>query len=202
MRKDFIFGKFFIPLQPLNLFTGSMEDNLTVPINGLSQGRKEFRWRVGKTFFDHFENSEILAADLDVEVSAEKSGHFIGIDCDVTGDVTVACDKCLEDLRLPVETGFRLSVKFGQEPADSSDAAEGEREIVWLPESDADLDLGQIVYDYVCLSLPVQRVHPEGECNPEAMRYLSSEDEQSGDSQCRDASLPFASLKDLIDKVK
>ena len=42
----------------------------------------------------------------------------------------------------------------------------------------------------------------EGECNPEAMRYLSSEDEQSGDSQCRDASLPFASLKDLIDKVK
>ena len=97
-----------------------MEDNLTVPINGLSQGRKEFRWRVGKTFFDHFENSEILAADLDVEVSAEKSGHFIGIDCDATGDVTVACDRCLEDLRLPVETGFRLSVKFGQEPADSS----------------------------------------------------------------------------------
>ncbi|HBH08321.1 MAG TPA: DNA-binding protein [Rikenellaceae bacterium] len=179
-----------------------MDGFLTVPINGLAQGRTDFRWRVGKTFFEHFENSEILAADLDIEVSAEKSGHFIGIDCDVCGDVTVACDRCLEELRLPVGTGFRLSVKFGQEPADSSDAEEGEREIVWLPESDADLDLGQIVYDYVCLSLPVQRVHPEGECNPDAVKFLSSEDEQRGDSRGKDASLPFASLKDLIDKVK
>lgn len=179
-----------------------MEENFIVPINGLTQGRTEFRWRVGKEFFERFENSEILAADLDIEVFAEKSGHFIGIDCDVTGDVIVACDRCLEELRLPVETGFRLSVKFGQEPADSNDAEEGEREIVWLPESDADFDLGQTVYDYVCLSLPVQRVHPEGECNPEVVKYLSSEDGQENDSQGKDASLPFASLKDLMDKVK
>lgn len=179
-----------------------MKDDFIVPINGLTQGRTEFRWRVGKKFFEHFENSEILAADLFVEVFAEKSGHFIGIDCDVDGEVTVACDRCLEDLRLPVETGFSLSVKFGQEPADSSDAAEGEREIVWLPESDADLDLGQIVYDYVCLSLPVQRVHPDGECNPEALRFLSSEDDQRDNAPGEDSSLPFASLKDLIDKVK
>ena len=89
-----------------------------------------------------------------------------------------------------------------QEPADSSDAAEGEREIVWLPESDVDLDLGQIVYDYVCLSLPVQRVHPDGECNPEAVRFLSSEDDQGDIAPGEDSSLPFASLKDLIDKVK
>ena len=141
-------------------------------------------------------------ADLDIEVFAEKSGRFVGIDCDVVGDVIVVCDRCLEELRLPVETRFRLSVKFGQEPAESSDAEEGEREIVWLPESDADLDLGQIVYDYVCLSLPVQRVHPEGECNPEAVKYLSSEDEQGNDFRGKDASLPFASLKDLMDKVK
>lgn len=179
-----------------------MKDDFIVPINGLAQGRTEFRWRAGKKFFERFENSEILAADLDVEVFAEKSGHFIGVDCDVTGDVTVSCDRCLEDLRIPVETGFSLSVKFGQEQADSSDAAEGEREIVWLPESDADLDLGQIVYDYVCLSLPVQRVHPEGECNPEAVKYLSSEDDQGDETRDQETSLPFAALKDLIDNVK
>lgn len=179
-----------------------MKDDFIVPINGLAQGRTSFRWRVGREFFDHFENSEILAAELDVEAFAEKSGRFIGIDCDVYGEVTVACDRCLEDLRLPVETGFRLSVKFGLESADSSDGAESEREIVWLPESDADLDLGQIVYDYVCLSLPVQRVHPDGECNPEAVRYLSSDNDQGCESRANDASLPFASLKDLLDNVK
>ena len=179
-----------------------MKDDFIVPINGLAQGRTEFRWRVGKEFFESFENSEILDANLEVEAFAEKSGRFIGIDCEIEGDVTVACDRCLEELRLPVETGFRLSVKFGQEPADSSDAAEGEREIVWLPESDAEFDLAQAVYDYVCLSLPVQRVHPDGECDPVAVKYLSSEDDQERDSQGKDASMPFASLKDLLEKVK
>ena len=179
-----------------------MENIFIVPLNGLAQGQTEFRFRARKEFFERFENSEILDADLNVVVTAEKSGHFIGVDCDVDGVVTVECDRCLEELTLPVETGFRLSVKFGEEPAVSSDSAEGEREIVWLPESDADLDIGQIVYDYVCLSLPVQRVHPEGGCNPEAMKYLNSDHANEDDFQSKDSSLPFASLKDLMDKMK
>ncbi len=179
-----------------------MDENLMIPINGLPQGRTEFRRRVGKKFFEHFENSEILAADLEVDVSVEKSGHFIGVDCDVAGEVTVVCDRCLDDLRLPVGTGVSLSVKFGREPAEPSDADEEGREIVWLPESDADLDLGQIVYDYVCLSLPMQRVHPDGECDPEAVAYLSSEDDREAVPKCKDASLPFASLKDLMNEEK
>ena len=44
---------------------------------------------------------------------------------------------------------------------------------VHLPEDDADLDLSQIVYDYLCLALPPQRFHPDGECNPEVLKYLA-----------------------------
>ena len=36
--------------------------------------------------------------------------------------------------------------------------------------------MSQIVYDYICLSLPLQRVHEEGECNPEVMARLSGEE--------------------------
>ncbi len=179
-----------------------MEENFTVPINGLAQGRTEFRRRVGKTFFERFENSEILAADLDVEVSVEKSGRFIGVDCAIEGDVTVTCDRCLADLKMPVQTGFSLSVKFGSEPSDDTGVVENGREIVWLPESDADFDLSQIVYDYVCLSLPVQRVHPDGECDPATLKYLGSGEGESESPAPEAASLPFASLKELMDKVK
>lgn len=179
-----------------------MEESFIVPINGLAQGRTEFRRRVGKTFFERFENSEILAAELDVEVSVEKSGRFIGVDCDIVGDVTVTCDRCLGDLKMPVQTGFSLSVKFGSEPSDGNGSVENGREIVWLPESDADFDLSQIVYDYVCLSLPVQRVHPEGECDPETLKYLSSGDVMGESPAPEAASLPFASLKELMDKEK
>ena len=171
-----------------------MKDDFIVPLNGLAQGRTEFHQSVGKEFFERFENSEILAAGLDVEVVIEKSGRFIGVDCQIDGSVTVTCDRCLADLRLPVSTGFALSVKFGD--PDSSVEDEGEREIVFLPVTDTDLDLSQTVYDYICLSLPVQRVHEDGECDPETVRFLSSEDEE--ELVQKDSSTPFAGLGDLL----
>ena len=154
--------------------------------------------------FEYFENSEILDADLDVLVEVEKSGRFIGVDCVIEGNVTVTCDRCLEDLEIPVNTGFKQSVKFGDRPVSEedpdSDEMEGEREIVRIPLSETDLDLSQAVYDYICLSLPVQRVHEEGGCNPEVIRYLNSENVQEPEE--KDSSSPFAGLKDLLGKIE
>jgi len=173
-----------------------MNDDFIVPLNGLAQGRTEFRRSVGKEFFERFENSEILDAGLEVDIVVEKSGRFIGVDCGIDGDVTVTCDRCLADLVIPVQTGFSLSVKFGD--TDSDGDMEGDREVVVLPVTDTDLDLGQTVYDYICLSLPVQRVHEDGGCDPETLRYLGSEDEEELDK--KDTSTPFAGLRDLLEK--
>jgi uncharacterized metal-binding protein YceD (DUF177 family) len=176
-----------------------MKEDFIVPLNGLPQGHTSFRRRVGKEFFERFENSEILAAGLDVLVDIVKSGDFIGIDGAIDGDVTVVCDRCLDDLVIPTKTGFKLSIKFGPELADDS-AEENGREIIYLPESDGEYDLSQVVYDYICTSLPVQRVHPEGLCNPEVTKYLNSEEDNEYDDEGRkDVTKPFASLKSLLD---
>ena len=173
---------------------------LIIPLNGLAQGVTEFSWRIDKEFFVSFENTEIIGADLDVNVRAQKSGRYIGIDCDIDGDVTVPCDRCLEDLHLPVHTTALQSIKFGAEPA-GDNVQEGEREIVFLPDTDTDLDLSQTVYDYVCVALPLQRVHEEGECNPETVKYLKSEDEIDDDPKpsSEPVNSPFAALKGLLD---
>ena len=67
------------------------------------------------------------------------------------GEITVPCDRCLEPLELSVDTGFSLD---------------------FSPEGD-ELDFNQEVYDYICTALPMQRVHPEGECNQETTKFLS-----------------------------
>ena len=179
-----------------------MKPDFKVPLNGLAQGRTQFDWTAGKEFFANFENSEILDAGIDVGVIVEKSNRYIGVDCEIEGSVTVRCDRCFEDLSLPVSTGFLLSVKFSSEPSEEGLMQESEREIVCLSETDADLDLSQIVYDYVCLSLPLQRAHPEGECNPEALKYLNSESApEPGLQPSKDeGSMPFASLASLLEK--
>lgn len=176
-----------------------MENLFELPLNGMAAGKTEFCWHADKKFFESYGNTEILDADLSVEVTVEKSGRYIGVDCDLDGSVTTICDRCLEPLQLPVSETVLLSVKFGEEPAGESDWMEGDREIVYLDASDAVLDMAQIIYDYTCLALPMHRVHPDGECNPETVRYLGQQPEPSpadGDS----AQNPFSSLKDLFEK--
>ena len=125
----------------------------------------------------------------------EKSGRYLGVDCEIDGTVPVACDRCLEDLEMPVAADVLLSVKYGDEES-SEDHQEGEREIVFVPEGEAELDLSQIIYDYVCLSLPMQRHHDEGECNPDALKFLAGGDPVASEEV--DANSPFAALKGLI----
>lgn len=173
-----------------------MNDRFIIPLNGLTAGENKFFWQAGKEFFDSFENSEILDAQLDIETCVEKSGRYIGVDCGVSGKVVVECDRCLEDLEMPVELDIRLSVKFGD--ADSSDEVQdGDREVIFIPVENTELDMKQVVYDYVCLSLPLQRVHEDGECNPDAIKYLDGQ-EVTAISEETDKN-PFAALKGLFD---
>lgn len=122
-----------------------------VKLIGLAKGESRHEWHAGPEFFGNFENSEILDADLEAVVFIDNHGATVDVECELEGSVTVACDRCLEDLVIPVKTSFEES---------------------YVPETD-ELDLSQEVYDYVCISLPMQRVHEEGECNQETIKYLS-----------------------------
>lgn len=181
-----------------------MNEEFLIPLNGLSAGKLGFQWHVGKEFFVGFGDSDIVDADISVGVSVEKSGNYIGVDCSLDGTLTVPCDRCLEDLDIPVSEMVRLSVKFGDEPSDPSVAStvEDEREVVYLSAEEASMDMAQIIYDYSMLAIPLQRVHPEGECNPAALRYLitGTDLEESREAAPQDlGNNPFAALKGLFD---
>ena len=173
-----------------------MNDRFIIPLNGLTAGENKFFWHAGKEFFDSFDNSEILDAQLDIEVRVEKSGRYIGVDCYVSGKVVVECDRCLEELEIPVDLEVLLSVKFGESES-SDENQDGEREVIFLPVDNTELDMEQVVYDYVCLSLPLQKVHEDGGCNPDAIKYLDGP-EVTEISEDADKN-PFAALKGLFD---
>lgn len=172
-----------------------MNDNFIIPLNGLTAGEKAFSWKAGKEFFESFENSEIIDAELVANAVIKKSGSYLGVDCSVEGSVTVECDRCLEDLDMPIDTTIMLSVKYGEEET-PEEHQEGEREVIFIPQDDAELDLSQVIYDYVCLSLPMQRHHEEGECNPAAAKYLAGEALQV--SEENNENNPFAALKGMF----
>ena len=172
------------------------DEKLLIGLDGLKAGRNHFEWHADGKFFGGFENSEILDADIDVGAEVEKTGASILVDNRVRGTVTVVCDRCLADLRLPVDTGFRLKVCFGE--GESPVEEDGDREVIVVEDREAGIDLGQVIYDYVCTSLPLVRVHPDGECDPEVVKYLGGgKPETPAEPESEN---PFASLKTLLEK--
>ena len=122
-----------------------------VKLHGLGPALTEFDRRIGREFFESFGNPDVLDADFDACSDVYLRGDTVHIDCSIMGEITVPCDRCLEPLELSVDTGFSLD---------------------FSPEGD-ELDFNQEVYDYICTALPMQRVHPEGECNQETTKFLS-----------------------------
>ena len=121
-----------------------------VNLVGLATGKTQLERHADREFFESFGNSEILDADLEVAVMLNNHGLTVDAECEISGTVTVTCDRCLDDLVIPVETSF---------------------EETYTPDG-TELDLSQDVYDFVCTALPLQRVHPEGECNEETTKFL------------------------------
>ncbi|MBR3405829.1 MAG: hypothetical protein IKG92_02880 [Bacteroidales bacterium] len=151
---------------------------IVIPLNGWAAGERKFHSHADLEFFQTFDNTEILDADVDVEIRVVKKERKVEAELHLSGTVTVPCDRCLEPLAVPVEAN----------PSE-----------VLKPESLAeDWDLSQAVYDYICLSLPLQRVHPEGECNPDTVRFLS-QGERTDEEAEAEANSPFAALKGLFE---
>lgn len=169
-------------------------EEFILPLNGLHTGKTSFSWYAGKAFFEEFGNDEVLDAELEIDVEANKSGDYLGVDCLIKGSITVACYRCSDDLVLPVESIARLSIKFGDEPTEP-EFNENDREVIYLPNDEGNMDMKQIIYDYSLLSLPMHKCHKDGECNPEAMKYLGVKEKTD---TVNTENSPFAALKDLF----
>ena len=134
-----------------------------IAFKGLKNGRHEFRFAVDRTLFEEFESTEIKDGACEVVVDLARGESLLTLEVSITGDVVVACDRCLEDCRIPIDFEGELLVKF------SDEEHEYDGEVIWLLPGEDRVDLKQYIYESIVLSLPYQRVHPEGECNPDML---------------------------------
>jgi uncharacterized metal-binding protein YceD (DUF177 family) len=170
----------------------AVHNDFLIPIKGLSTGKHNYTFTLDTPFFHRFDESLVSEAYLTAEIVLDKQPLWIGITGEIDGEVVSECDRCLEELRIPLKTDVKLIVKFAR-----TEGEEDSDEVMILEPSEAELDLEQFFYDYVCLSLPLQRVHSEGECNEEMARRLRSLSNRAVANESSENS-PFGKLKDLL----
>ena len=135
----------------------------SVAYKGLKNSSFDFVFEVDDALFVAYESKEILGGNCHVEATMLKGESQLEFDFTITGEVTCECDRCLEPCQVPIDYEGHLIVRI------SDEEGEYDGDVMWLNPADNEVDLTQYIYESIVLSLPYQRVHPEGECNPDML---------------------------------
>ena len=126
----------------------------------LPEGTQQFEYHLDKGFFEAMESADVRDAELTVRLEVTRRGDIYDMRFYIEGNVTVGCDRCLDDLVMPVDADYSVAVKYGDAYNDEAD------EVIEIPAGERYFDISRLVYDTVMLSLPMTCVHPAGACNP------------------------------------
>jgi len=144
---------------------------------GLKAGLHTFRYDIEDAFVREHGDGVRDYKDLSAKVvlNFDKQSGFFQLHFDVDGKVTVPCDRCGDDFVLRLWDEFRLLIKLAGEDAEETDE---DGDVVFIPRHETVIDISKWLYEFVVLSIPLQRVHPDHAdgapgCNPEALRLLN-----------------------------
>lgn len=142
-----------------------------ISFKGLSIGSHTYNWEIHKKFFEALENADIEDCDLKADLILEKQERMMIFDFNISGNVKVLCDRCLDELILPVSIQEKYYVKFGAEMNEESE------NVIVIPDTEYQIDVSFLINEYVTLSLPIKKVHPENiengtGCNKEIIRKI------------------------------
>jgi len=142
-----------------------------ISFKGLSLGNHTYNWEIHKKFFEALKNADIDDSNLNIDLNLEKQDRMMILTFTIKGEVKVLCDRCLDDLYLPVDLNEKYYIKFGAERKEESE------NVLVIPESEYQIDISLLINEFVTLSLPIKKVHaPDADgkdsCNKEIIKKL------------------------------
>lgn len=137
-----------------------------IPLKTLSNGTYEYEYQLDKQFFADMDSADIRDAALDVKVTVKYDGVAYDLDFVIKGEITILCDRCLDEMQWPIDATYHITVKYGDDYRDDSD------DVIEIPYRDTQLNVSYMIYDTVTLAIPIKHVHPVGQCNKQMSALL------------------------------
>lgn len=156
------------------------QNDTVIQFSGLKPGVYTYSYTLDGSFFERFENEELREGKVVFEVSMERGERMLLFHFAYQGTIKTNCDRCLGEMEIPVHGEEQLCVKFSD-----TETSEDEN-VAILPESAFQIDIAQWMYEYVAIAMPIQKVHPEGECDPEMLKFISEEKEEDEDGEVKE----------------
>lgn len=157
-----------------------------IPFKGLSLGVHTYEWEIDRRFFEAIENPDVLNCKVLVKLNMDKQERMMVLNFEFSGHLEVSCDRCLEKFNLAVNTREDYYIKFGEEHMEESES------VLVIPESEYQIDVSALVFDFISLTIPIKKVHPDDKegnstCNKATLLKLDELTNQKGSDHRWDA---------------
>jgi uncharacterized metal-binding protein YceD (DUF177 family) len=130
-----------------------------VPLRGLKDSDQRFEYKLTNDFFIKIDSPEVGKGKLDAVLNVKKIGESFELNFVIEGVAQVPCDRCLDDVSIPVTTQETIYVKFGK------DFSEEDGNVVIVPFEEGEINVAWFIFEFIALSIPMKHVHPYGKCN-------------------------------------
>ena len=146
-----------------------------IVFSGLKYGISHFDYQISAPFFEQYPEGEIEKGEIEVDLKLDKRNRFLWLQFDVKGFVEVDCDRCLEKMEQAVQFKKEVIVKFAETIPEYN--KEDDTDVVYLNLGEISINIAQVLYEYIVLSLPIKKVHPTDKngkslCNPKVLEIL------------------------------
>ncbi len=175
----------------------SRKGSYAVRISGLADGNHDFLFELDHQFFASLEEPEIENGNVKVHLLLVKEPGVLSLHFAIAGEVEVICDRCLEPFMAKIEASHTIFVKMGDTPGEIED------DVVMIHQDDHEIEVGQFIYEFIVLALPIKKIHTgrgrgAEACNPDMIRKL---DAHSGKKVPEEQTDPrWDALKGIIGK--
>lgn len=166
---------------------------------GLKNGLHHLEFDIEDSFFSHFEMSKIKKGSIKLSIDLDKRDNMLVLDFEISGEYDAPCDRCMNQIGVPVEGADQIIIKFVEEPQDDTD------EVIFRNVKDTHLDLTELIYELIHVQLPINALRDcEAEdykyCDHDVLDVLEGEtdtDEQDGDDDDDPINPLWQGLKDI-----
>jgi len=165
-------------------------DQFSILLKSIGEGTKTLDFKLNEAFFLSHDNLLLGTCEINLQVVINGGPELMEFILTHKGYMETNCDRCLEQIRLPLEGRREFLVKFVDEDQ------EDEEEILYIKLEEDRYDLGGLINEVITLSLPIVKVYDcqdetEPPCDPEILKFL----QRSETSQ--EESILGAQLKNL-----
>jgi uncharacterized metal-binding protein YceD (DUF177 family) len=132
-------------------------ERFRVNIVGLSIKVHPFEYTFGDEFFKQFGDNPISRGSFKADVAINKHETFLEVHFDIKGTAQLVCDRSLEVFDYPIAIKRMVVFKYGEEDREITE------EVMMIHRDTVSLELGQFIYEFIALAVPMKKLHPRFE---------------------------------------